>query len=384
MFVWTAPWVYPQSKTPKSLPKVNQVETLDLQSLKHELADLVAARDTLRDQLETISQKASQTQWLLSIVLAVAGLLTLAQGVFAFFSAQNYVKQADDAVKRIEGLDSQVRSKYPMFSEIEDARRSAFSRLGDLSKRLNASKNLYDELDLLQRQEIFALENFVAIQFVTSTSQDGVISNLRLLGRLYGYRFISSNKAARSDFERSIYYLTIAVQKSNRSDISALNDLAWAFQDEDNEKARELFEESMRVSSDQQRARYNLGTILLDRQDPNKLAKARKFFEGATQVKNWELVPDEKKASNLYYNLACTYSCLSAYESDSVKQGALLELAVEWLRKASEEATIQQSVLEADLKDGDLAQLAASTKHTDELSKVSQAFQRRWDETRPR
>jgi len=84
----------------------------------------------------------------------VAGLLTLAQGAFAFFSAQNYAKQADDAVrkikelgaaasadfgkqagaavKKIEALGADASARFPMLAGTERANERAFRRLAKI------------------------------------------------------------------------------------------------------------------------------------------------------------------------------------------------------------------------------------------------------------
>jgi ATP-dependent protease HslVU (ClpYQ) peptidase subunit len=115
--------------------------------LGRQIDDLAQKRDALKDKLDAISQQANQNQWLLSIVLAVAGLLTLAQGAFAFFSAQNYAKQADDAVKKIEARAAEASARFPLLEGTERANDRAFKRLTEIKKQLNLDQNLYKRLD---------------------------------------------------------------------------------------------------------------------------------------------------------------------------------------------------------------------------------------------
>lgn len=350
------------------------------QDLQRQLDDLVRSREAIKDRLDAISQQANHVQWLLSIVLGVAGLLTLAQGLFAFFSAQNYVKQADEAVKKIEALDAQVRGRYPMFSEIEEQRKTAFSRLAGLVRRLQFDENLYDVLDPVKRQEIFALENFAAIQFLTSAdSQRGVIECLRLLGKFYQDKFKSEKRALHGDFERAQYYFSLAVQKSNRTDISALNDLgSLMYTGSQGDKARELFEESLEVCPDQQRALYDLGTIFFDPGDARKLEKALNYLKRAAQVKNWERSPHGEMSSHVHYNLACAYSRLSGHQHDARKKESLLGLAVKALEEAAKVAAPPQSIVEEDLKSGDLSELGHSVGLSAEIQKILESFQQGW------
>ena len=106
----------------------------------------VKSREAIKERLDAISQQASQAQWLLSIVTGVAGLFILAQGLFAFFSAQNYMKQAADAVQSIKDLETEMRSKFPMFSDIEEQWKAAVSFLAGRVAKLKFTQNLYDKL----------------------------------------------------------------------------------------------------------------------------------------------------------------------------------------------------------------------------------------------
>jgi FtsZ-binding cell division protein ZapB len=174
----------PREPAAASAAKDPQELQRQLDTLEQKTAALAQQRDSLKDKLDAISQQAAHNQLLLSLLLGFAGLFTLAQGVFAFFSAQSYVKQADDALARIETLADEVRRKYPMFSQIEDAREAAFGRLARLADRLNLDQNLYQESDPITRQEILALESFAATQFLASPGREKeVIANLRLLGK---------------------------------------------------------------------------------------------------------------------------------------------------------------------------------------------------------
>src|ERR1035438_801152 len=108
VLLWSIPGIlhgqqnHPVRRTPTgaqtaSVPATSANGIADLQEQVDQIAK---EREALKERLDSISHDAATAQWLLAMVLGVAGLLTLAQGAFAFFSAQNYVKQADDAIKR--------------------------------------------------------------------------------------------------------------------------------------------------------------------------------------------------------------------------------------------------------------------------------------------
>jgi TPR repeat protein len=354
--------------------------------LARQVEDLSQKREALKERLDAVSQQATQNQGLLSIVLLAAGLLTLVQGVLAFFGAQSYVKQADDAVQKIEtlakeerALAEEVRAKYPMFSRMEDALEAAFRRLADLSTRLNVDQNLYDQSDPFTRQEILSLEGFAAMQFLASAGRlPEVIRNLRLPGKFYADKYLSSKRTIEVDFERAFYYYSLERDKSN-GDIAALNDLGWLYmevaQPRNPDRAQDLMLESLRVNPDQQRALYNLGTITFDPQDVAKLTKAREYLERAVRTRNWEKSPNEEFASQVYYNLACTYSRLAEHSKMKLD---LLNLAATALNKAADKGGTRQEVLETDLTTGDLVALATSAVHTTQVLAIAAKFGRAW------
>ncbi len=352
--------------------------------LTRQLNDLAAKRDTLNGQFTVLSQQAGQNQWLLSIVLAAAGLLTIAQGAFAFFSTQNYVKQADDAVGKIKDLAGEVRARYPMFSQMEQTLEAAFRRLGELALRLDLDQNLYDDSDPRTRQEILALEGLAAMHFVVSSGRaPRIVTQIRLLGKFYADKYASAAKTNKADFEKALYYFTLELEKSGR-DILALNDLGWLHMevasaaDKNEPEATSLLKESLGKNPHQQRPNYNLGTIWLVKGDKAKLDQAQTYLEKAAGITNWEKTPNEQFASHLHYNLACTYSCLWEFEGEATKKKDLLDKALASLDKAAEKGGTAKSTLEGDLKTGDLAALNGSAEHAAKLLETKAKFERAW------
>jgi hypothetical protein len=68
-------------------PAVSAAADEKVTELSNKVDELTKSRDGLKDRLDTISTQLSHAQWLLSIIIAVAGLLTVAQSYFAFLSA---------------------------------------------------------------------------------------------------------------------------------------------------------------------------------------------------------------------------------------------------------------------------------------------------------
>ena len=357
-------------------------------------ADLTKPVDLLRERLTAISQQASQVQGLLSIVLAAAGLLTLLQGIFAFFSAQNYVKQADEAIKKaneaattadanMKALAGEILAKFPMFANVESARSEAFTKLSKLTLGFDLSdENLYESSEPLTRQEIFAIESFSAIQFLTGESRNkDLIRNLQLLGRFYGGKYLSDgDRALPSDFDRAFYYFELALQKSSRC-YFVLNDLGWLLalvaKPKQLEAAKSCFRESAKANPDQQRAFYNLGTIALSTRD---LPQALSDFQSAKQQSKWEETTNSPRTAHLNYNIACVYSLLSRETRDTSKEREYLEECCKHLEVAAPLGKQSMKLLEADFKpDGDLAALAQNKDFAYRLTAILEAYKLAWN-----
>jgi hypothetical protein len=344
-----------------------------IDDLARQVDALTQKRDALKDSLATISQQANQSQWMLSIVLALAGLLTLAQGAFAFFSAQNYTEQAKDTLKKIEERGKEAEARFPLLSETERVNERAFQRLTAIQAQLDLDQNLYKSSNPIVRQEILSLESFAVTRFLASDGRaPGVVGHLQLLGRFYADKFyIGGDRAIDADFDRALYYYTLVHDRSGL-DILTLNDLGWLHmviaKPPHPEKARTFFEESIAIDANQQRPFYNLGTMEFDAKE---FGKARRHLETAAGISNWETAPNKDHASRVHYNLACTYSRLA--EQDVTHKPELLKLAAAQLDAAAVDGGTAKETLEGDLK-GDLAALNADRDLGPILTKFAGAW----------
>jgi chaperonin cofactor prefoldin len=361
----------------------------DNATLQKQTADLSSQIDALTKAKEAFKDRLDSAEWVLSIVMAAIALLTVAQGLFAFFSAQNYVSQADqaidragkavttaeaaekDVIRRFEELAARIQSRFPMLADTESARAEAFAKLSKLISPLtNADENLYAKSDSLTRQEVFAIESFSAVQFLTAADRGNeLVANLRLLGRFYAGKFLSDGQVFQPDFDRSHYYFVLAEQKSHRS-YFVLNDLGWLFtsvaKPPDWDKGSALFEESLRSKPDQQRALYNLGSNW-ERGKQATVKQAREYLLKAKRQPNWETAPNPAMASHIDYNLACVCDAMANMETDPVLKSNLLDECCDYLDQAAAPGTQQRDLLDGDLRAGDLVTLAGSQPHAHRL-----------------
>src|ERR1035437_3939832 len=190
----------------------------DTANLQKQAADLSNQIDGLTKAKEALKDRLDSVEWVLSIVLGTIALITVAQGLFAFFSAKSYIDQADLAIQHVgealtavkaaetevvgkfEKLASSIQSRFPMLADTESARTEAFKKLSKLIPPLtNLEVNLYAKADPLTRQEVFAIESFSAVQFLTAADRSNeLIANLRLLGRFYAGKSSSRISIART------------------------------------------------------------------------------------------------------------------------------------------------------------------------------------------
>jgi hypothetical protein len=376
---------------PKVAQLVDASVVARVAELSSKIDELSKSRDALKDRLDGISHELSNAQWLMSVILAAAGLLTFAQGFFAFLAAQNYVAQAESAIRRaneavdlatkarerveedLSSLVSDVRSRFPMLADAESMRVEAFNELLNLSPGLDVDQNLYSKADPITRERVLAIESFVAINFMTPSNRGAeVVQNLRLLGKFYAGKSLSSRSAsetdrARTDFERAYFYYDAALSKSRR-DYRVLNDLSWLVgvvalkPDLDNQRA--FLEESLRRRPNQQRALYNMATILFDHADKAKLTEAKKYLTDALREPLWEEAVDSAQAAYISYNLACVYDGLAGFETAEGEKLHLLNEALELLGMGAVNAEKIRDILQVDLTEtGDLQNLAASREH---------------------
>lgn len=383
--------------------------TPDTATLQKQAADLSNQLDGLTKAKEALKDRFDSVEWVLSIVLATIGLLTVAQGLFAFFSAQNYVNQADQAidragkavtaaetteqevVRRFEELAARIQARFPMLADTESARAEAFAKLSKLISPLtNADENLYAKSDPLTRQEVFAIESFSAIQFLTAADRGNeLVANLRLLGRFYAGKFLSDGQGFQPDFDRSYYYFILAEQKSHRS-YCVLNDLGWLFiavaKPTDWDKGRAFFEESLRSKPDQQRALYNLGTMLmvLEKGNQARLEQARDYLLKARRQPNWETAPNPTMASHIDYNLACVCDALAGIATDPAVKSSLLGECCDYLEHTAALGTQPKKLLDEDLQTGDLINLAGSQPHAHRLRAILATYQAAWQKNAKR
>jgi hypothetical protein len=284
----------------------------------------------------------------------------------------------------LDTLVSDVRSRFPMLADAELMRVQAFHELSELSPQLDVDQNLYSKTDAITRERLLAIEGFVAVNFLAPASRGPeVIQNLRLLGKFYAGKSLTKRPLANPNapepaYDRAFYYYDTALVKSNR-EYRVLNDVGWLVGTvapvPDPDGARALHQESLRRRPNQQRALYNLATLLYDRSDATKLGGAKTYLLNALGEPLWEETPNPTMAGYISYNLACVYDALVTFENAAAGKKQLLDDALGMVRMTATNADKIREILRGDLSPtGDLQNLATSTDHAGELPALRSLF----------
>jgi tetratricopeptide (TPR) repeat protein len=362
-------------------------------------ADPTAQVEVLRRQLDELRRDAGATRDLLTLLLVVGGFYTALQGLFNFYSAQNFTRQAESELGRIKEMMVDVQARFPMFGEIEKRRREAFE---DLAATLPTDwrERGYLALDIETRQRIFSLESFVALEFSASPGQqDRVAQNLYNLGRFYRSKYVSvpSDQRDPFDLDRAEYYLRLALASAQRPH-HVLNELGLIYlefrkgrSETEEERSRRLsiatsyFDRSRRQNDRQQRALYNLALVEFQRKNYDA---AQDLLETAVEkLMIWEDAPDEDMLGHSLYNLACTYSrkaeALHTVNPADPRVDELLRMACSRLMEAAaigplEEKAFMHDDLETGPPMGDLGFTQSREPFKTQALQAVKVFEERW------
>lgn len=361
------------AKTPELKPIVTDEQTSKPadSTADARIAEAKAAEAELKDQADELKNRIDELKWILALIVTAAGLFTLAQGVAAGFSAQSFTKQADDLVGRLNELEKTVRlrfdamtgevkSRYPIFAEIEERRAQAYANLSAMLKRysplnnadegFDSRRHFYEGMPLAQRQEILSVERFISYDIAGQNEPaEEFARQLRRLAQFYWAKFLYEQGRGFGyigDLERAEYLLDIARRRVGRQ-FYLLNDLGnirldsykarlrmekagSASKDLELARAQEAFDDSIAAQPEQLRAYYNRAVIHAAYR--MNYAAAAKDLETGLQYPNWEANPVAGLTCVGYFNLGCCYARLAERAANSEK---LAQKCVDALEKAA-------------------------------------------------
>jgi hypothetical protein len=303
---------------------------------------LEKSRSTAQAFDDDAKPRLDELKWMLTIIGSLGAFFVIAQAGAAWFTAQVYTKQAEDGLARIAEVQKAVTDRYPLFAEVERLRDKAFQMLDKAFDQASKAKdteagstealdwkdNLYRKLGVEGRQLLLSVESFASIDLhpgpFNQTEHADVLTKFALFYRskflyedaLYGGLY--------SDLERAESYLRLSYEK--KPDFTTRNELGSLYlayyqlslrrpdpgMEERNRRilhhGRELFEASLRLEPNQQRAQYNLAVIEAkygDDQHPHCYAKAADRLKNTLRLKSWQRGPSDYMRSIIHYNIAC-------------------------------------------------------------------------------
>jgi len=366
------------AKTPEIKPIVTEEQTSKPadSTADTRITEARAAEAELKDRADELKNRIDELRWILALIVTAAGLFTLAQGVAAGFSAQSFVKQAEDLVGRLNELEKtlrlrfdtmtgEVKARYPVFADIEERRVQAYSNLSAMLKRysplnnadegFDSRRHFYQGMPLAHRQELLSVERFISYDIAGQNEPaEEFARQLRRLAQFYWAKFLYEQGRGFGyigDLERAEYLLDLANRRVG-TQFYLLNDLGNIRLESykaridprllgrkslsEMEPALELahaqkaFDDSIAAWPEQLRAYYNRAVILAAyRRD---FAAAAKDLEAGLQYPNWEENPIAGLTCNGYFNLACCYGRLAESAGNAVD---LTRKCVEALEKAA-------------------------------------------------
>jgi tetratricopeptide (TPR) repeat protein len=273
------------------------------------MADTEKQLDVDEKRLDALRARAADIQLFVTILLGLGTLYAAAQAAFAYLNVQALVKaardEANDQKEKWEKFQEDCRKQFPRFAGMDQVRASILGVLGSILRTKDSDENLFNRLDVEDRQRVFFYEKSIAgLEFLNlnQTPEDSV-KVFRELGRFYIDKYKFENKSSKDDLDRGEFYFQLALERKN-DDYRVLNDQGMVQADiySDFKQAEKLWKRSIDKDPGQQRAYYDLGTLSFQSGDfDNAVARLR---EG-TKRDRWEEERNEANEGNLYFNLTC-------------------------------------------------------------------------------
>ena len=287
----------------------------------------------LKSKIESYDKHAEDLQKLISFLIGLSVLYTLALGVTSYLGLQQTLQQAQGTADKMEHLRSEseqglakstaragekaaevvreIRNEFPLFGYMDVSIRRITRELLRLLPFIGWSDQLYGKLTEQQKQEILFFEKTVSgLEFFDLRSIRKDVSKIYDgLGNFYALKY--QHEAPHSlpeDLERCRFYLERA-KNVDEENIAPWNDIAFvalALESPTNwPRARECSERSLLADPNQQRARYNLSIV--EHHSKNYATSARLLSE-ALKLQRWQEDRYPRRIHNLHYNRACALS----------------------------------------------------------------------------
>jgi hypothetical protein len=335
-----------------------------------------------------------ELKWLLTLIVTTAGFFAIAQSAAAWFSAQSFGRQAEDALDRIKEIESDLRERYPLFSRADQLRREAYhelaltlraaSKANNEDEGLDWRESFYDNMPVEDRQRLLSVERFITIDLLDGfPGEDSYLEDLRRLANFYSSKFEYEHRLGfgqLGDLERSERYLKIACEK-DRSAFYLWNDLGLLYLQRNRhlnpdgskaeyiEDARKQFEKSVRIQNEQQRGHYNLSVVSAEKKE---WSEAANHLREACRHSLWERTAVPAFRGDALYNLGCSLARLAEEQGATEARSSHVRDCLQALGEAAEIGLVRPDTVKYDYETGDICWLRQFGKRSvqDELERL--------------
>lgn len=339
-------------------------------------------------ELDAYRDQADMLQRLASLLIGLSSLYAVVLGVTSYVTAQQFVERSKESADRLQRKEDDFEKHYPLLAGFSE---SVTRIVAELTRLLPHSDDRAESLARMspeQRQHIVYYESSVAyFEFLDVRPLRKEISEIyRSLGKFYGAHGASMRKEIdhlrdaedtaaivarmRDDNRRSFYRARLYLEKAlqvNPENFSALNDLGYLLHRdlEMPAEAEKLYDRSLDVQPRQQRARYNLAVMYMDRAEKDRdradYQRAERLLSEALRESNWQMDPVRERVADIRYNRACCWSRLAEGVSDTSRERLLDRASADLLAAVALKYPELTDILKTDTASGgDLRVLATA------------------------
>jgi tetratricopeptide (TPR) repeat protein len=366
----------------------------------------------LREKLNNYEKSAEDLKSLVSLLLGLSSLYALSLGVASYIGVQEAKDRADETVdglnkleanakarvqeyehrlerqekeveKRIETEVLNVHRQFPLFRDMQESIQKIGNNLGQFVPDGDFGRDVFQKIDVKHRVMIEHFERSVAaFEFFDLQPFEKDVSRVYvMLGNYYSHKYAreatENGKDSKenpspdpADLERATLYLNRAHDVLPHN-IAPLNELGYLYVivTGQNEKAVEFLRTSLKLQSDQQRARHLMaiiehtgGTEELSKGNsakalPRFLESVKLLDYAIAKCTRWQTTLEHPRYGRaLLYNRACGLARLAELGFETVTNASRAMDDLELVFPAGQEAEEQRvSDLRNDMKDtGDL------------------------------
>jgi hypothetical protein len=192
---------------------------------------------------DDLKERLAIFQWILGLIITVAGLFTVAQGIAAGFSTTRFLQQAEKDSEEIEQYKKEIAEKYPDVLEKLAKKRNDAQKLLEAQLRkasptdspdegYNWAYRFYAAIPKDVRQEILSVEHALPYNIVGEDDPPKKFSTqLQRLARFYWSKFLYEDPLGfgiLTDLERAAFLLGLG-RESSKLQFSFQNDLGGVY-----------------------------------------------------------------------------------------------------------------------------------------------------------